>query len=293
MISSPLAGSLLSYFRTCYARDRSLRDTTAYQYERSIRCFGEWLGHEPQLADLDDGVVSSWLADLEKLRLPKTVRGKRQAVLSIWRHAAEAGIVQPPGKIRKTRVPLPNPTAWDLSELRRLIDAAERLPGFFPNGVARKTWFAALFRVAYQTGLRRSDLFCFDVTRDVDADGNISTVQQKTLDGHVSKISAETLELLRTISDRLHADGSNAWRTPLAPPCYVRGVYQWFAKLRQLAGIDGEGAIQQLRRTGATYVEKEHPGAAMRYLGHRTPGLAYRHYVDRSKLGAGVMPPEV
>jgi hypothetical protein len=47
------------------------------------------------------------------------------------------------------------------------------------------------------------------------------------------------------------------------------------------------------RRTGATFVERDHPGAAMRYLGHKSPGLAYRHYVDRSKLGDAIQPPEL
>ena len=40
------------------------------------------------------------------------------------------------------------------------------------------------------------------------------------------------------------------------------------------------GSIKWLRRTSATLLECVHPGAAKAHLGHRTHGLAYKHYVD-------------
>lgn len=293
MISLTGRGTVSAFFGERYARDRSLRASTQYQYERSIRAFGQWLGHDPLLSDLDEDRVNGWLSELEQRVSRKTVRSKRQAICSVWRYAAELSLCEPPRRVRRVRVPSPNPTAWTLDELRRLLEAADKMRGYFPNGVPRRLWFRAIIEAGYQTGLRRTDLFHLDVVADVADDGTIRTLQGKTLDGHISRVEPATLALLRLISDRLKADGDPGWKTPLASPVYVRGIYQWFEELREAAGISGGGCLQKLRRTGATYVEKSQPGAAMRYLGHRTPGLAWTNYIDRSKLDTAVSPPKL
>lgn len=41
------------------------------------------------------------------------------------------------------------------------------------------------------------------------------------------------------------------------------------------------GAMQQIRRTGATHLAIDHLDAVQQFLGHLTPDM-WRHYVDRS-----------
>lgn len=54
------------------------------------------------------------------------------------------------------------------------------------------------------------------------------------------------------------------------------------------------GSIKWLRRTSATLFERIHPGAAKAHLGHRTHGLAYKHYVDPRLLQQDKpMPPSI
>jgi hypothetical protein len=57
-----------------------------------------------------------------------------------------------------------------------------------------------------------------------------------------------------------------------------RPIQVQFAKLVRGAGL--QGSTKWLRRSGATWCEVHQPGSAMAFLGHRTPGLAYKHYVD-------------
>ena len=63
--------------------------------------------------------------------------------------------------------------------------------------------------------------------------------------------------------------------------CRKRCMTQ-FVRLVQAAGLSG--GSKMLRRTGATQVEIAHPGAAKAHLGHRSDGVATRHYLDHSQL---------
>jgi integrase len=61
-----------------------------------------------------------------------------------------------------------------------------------------------------------------------------------------------------------------------------RNAQEYFKAILRTAGLPGSS--KWLRRSGATPCEIEHPGSAMAYLGHKTPGLAYQSYVDPTKI---------
>lgn len=66
---------------------------------------------------------------------------------------------------------------------------------------------------------------------------------------------------------------------PLAWPGAPKNFYRAWRELRTTARVDG-GAMQRLRRSSASEVERVTPGAAAAFLGHATPGLAERCYID-------------
>jgi integrase len=63
---------------------------------------------------------------------------------------------------------------------------------------------------------------------------------------------------------------------------------------RMVAAAKLTGTCKWMRRTGATWVEATQPGSASRFLGHRSPELAMKHYVDRTLLpNSCPMPPPI
>lgn len=290
MIAAPL--TTIEFFRSHYCRDRPLAPGTQYQYLRSLRLLDEWYGEPLKLPHLAESLVSEWIVWLEGRGLaPVTVADHRRNVLIVWRQAARDGHCQRPEEVRRVRVPQPVPVAWTLEEVRRLIGAAERMPGYLGNGLPSSRYLVCLLRTAYESGLRRGDLFRLSVT-DVAPDGSVRTLQGKTRLGHVARLQPPTVRLLGWLAGRLKGDGDPHWQTPLRWPHATRWLYTLLERVRTRACVS-DGALQQIRRTGATQIEKCHPGAAMRYLGHLTPGLAYRHYVDRQQLGVAIQPPQL
>ncbi len=283
---------LLLFLRDVYEVERNIKPCTARRYDKSIRTFGEFVGHPVRLNELNDNLASRWVKWLgDGGARPKTVHGLRRDVLTVWRRAAKMKLCQPPGDdIRQVKIPRPIPDAWSVEELSSIVNACQRISGFLSNGLPRSRYFRCLIEVTYETGLRRSDVLQLNVS-DFNENWMISTIQDKTLDGHVCSVSAETGKQFMWLADRLKECGDKHWSQPLRYPGNMRRCYAVLTRIRKLAGITSRGALQKLRRTGATYVESQYPGAAMRFLGHRTPGLAYKHYVDRTKLGPPPRPP--
>jgi len=251
-----------------YALERAISDGATYQINRTIRLFGA----DATVQDLDCQRVSQWLASLESCYAKRTVAGHRSNLLAVWRWAGEKHLCAPPNGIRKCPKPRPRPVAWTADEFRRLVAACERMPD--------PIYWRCLIRVAYDTGLRRSDLWRLQKT-DVRADGTVWLSQHKTDWPHVARMSTATLADFQ----KLAGDAPLRPRDP-------RRFYDSFMWLCRLADVR-PGALQMCRRTGATQIEIARPGSASRFLGHRT-GTMWLHYVDRSQLpDAPIMPPEL
>jgi hypothetical protein len=110
----------------------------------------------------------------------------------------------------------------------------------------------------------------------------------KTVFTVTGMVSAETIEALRAIQQK--------GDPRLLPwPIQLRKLYRDYKQLRKIAGLPTgrRNAFQKLRRTSATFVERETPGAATQHLGHRSPQLAQQHYVDRSIAHKPRLPPRI
>lgn len=265
-----------------YALVRSLAASSTYQLGRTISLFGEFLHQPATTSDLTPETANNWLASLEATHSQRTIAGHRTNLLGLWRFLAEEGTVEAPRQIRRVRRPDPMPVAWTLDELRQLLAVAESAPGEFPDGTPFRIYWPATIRTAYETGLRRSDLWILR-REQIRGDGSIVLRQHKTGHTHQPRVGKKTLDLLRQIRH----DPPLAWQTA--------NVRQWYVEWDRLVAAAGirPGALQQLRRTGATHLAIDHPEAVQRFLGHRTAAMQ-RHYVDLSISQPQVeMPPEL
>ncbi|HWA98097.1 MAG TPA: hypothetical protein VG713_06370, partial [Pirellulales bacterium] len=70
---------------------------------------------------------------------------------------------------------------------------------------------------------------------------------------------------------------------PLARPCCHSRFYDWWHRLKLMAHVFSDGALQQIRRSGATEVARVNREMATRYLGHTT-AQADKFYLDLQRI---------
>ncbi len=278
----PLQAAMLSQSDTTalreylgqYALERGIGVGSLQALHYVLNSFEKFLERTASVSDLDTDTLNDWLAWQFVAGLdPETIRGRRTAMLGMWRDAHAFGFAsQLPGRIRKIKVPQKPPRCWDKSrEAPLLLAAVAELAGTMNKDarVSRADFWTAWILVGYYSGLRLSDLLALRFDQ-VAADGTIVTVQAKTGDVVVGRLRPDGIRAVAAIFHGravIFGELMNRWNAG-----------RYFRKIVRDAGL--QGSTKWLRRTGATWTEVETPGAAMAYLGHRTPGLAYRNYVD-------------
>jgi len=256
-----------------YVAARSLGKSEADQYRYALNKLETFLKRAPTLADLNAATLNEWLLSLQEAGLsPKTVKNNRGRVLALWNDALDEGVIDnEPRRLRKVKIPRFIPTAWSPAEVARLLEVARKVPGrFIQSRVVKAKFWEAFILFLWDTALRLGDVRRVE-TATVRGQSVFRLVQSKTNDIVVCQLRPETLAAIEATypPDRKRAFGSALSRGRME---------KGFRLLIEAAGLSREtGTTRMLRKSSATAVEALHPGAAMR---HRTPGLAYKHYVD-------------
>jgi len=255
-----------------YCQEHELKIGSIEALEYAEKHFSKWLGRRGTLDDFNHETLNAFLiADGPKYR-PNTTKRRRSALLTLWRWAYdEAGMTHiPPRRVRKIKVPYEFPEAWTEQDFLRLMEAAERTTGTLKDGTPIRLFWRAWLAVAYDTGLRPCDLLT--IRRDAIPDnGVVILVQEKTGFPLVASVRPETLAAIATLNVEPDVPLFGALRSK-------HGVYFRWGQLLQTAGLSG--TPKKVRKTSASLLERDNPGAAMAHLGHRTPGLAAKHYID-------------
>ena len=204
-----------------------------------------------------------------------TAKCERTMILTVWRFAYEAEIVDlPPRGIMRFRVTKEPTQAWTRDELRLAIEVAKKTLGRLRSGAKLSDYLECWIRLGYETGARHGDLRAFrvdQITGDV-----IRWVQSKTGDPIEKVLSPACLDAVHAMLAR-SPDG-----TILGWSCRRRQAMRLMRDLIDSAGLDGTS--KWLRRSGATHCEMEQPGAGRLHLGHRSPALFEQAYCDWSQL---------
>lgn len=237
---------------------------------------GRYAKHRGGLLTADDfcaNRVNAWLsAMVEAGELSRvTIKSYRRGLLILWRWAfGEKLVAHPPFGVKPIKAPLPVPRGWSAAEVNRFIEQAKRLRGVYNCGIFRADYMVALVRVAWDTGLRLGDLMRLTLA-DFDEEGNGALVQRKTGYAVLFRLRPSTLAAIEEIvpHGRDKIFGGVVSRTKL------------FRAVRNTAYAAGlSGGLKKIRKGAASAVERDHPGQAGKFLGHKTPGLAERHYID-------------
>ena len=218
-----------------------------------------------EVEDITTDMVDAYLTRALTNRAPQTVANHRRILTTLLRAAQKEGLntcIQFPfRRVKQNRSVV---RAWSLEEIRLLVETARKSTRQFRD-VSHAVFLEAWFLVGFSTGLRAGDLRA--LRRDQIRGNRICVVQQKTQDPVTCFLNAESSEAIRRLPRKTRLFGDFACKKSIehaVKACVLE------------AGL--EGSTKWLRRSSATYAEILGISAQTQ-LGHRTPGLAMRHYV--------------
>ncbi len=286
---------LLTDLLARYRLEREISSDYSYQLGYAVQRFNRFHGRMAEIGEITEERLNEWLLS-EQQSEEINDRGRRNvraSILTLLRYAESDLRLD---RVRKVKVSPKPPEAWNIDQFVQVANAATRLPGSMVTGVKRSDYFSTVLWFAFETGLRRSDIWRFNIDR-LDETNQASLSQHKTKHVHVVQVTDRTRESLHRISNILKANSYKIHRTPLSWPHHWSAFYYWLARARAMAGVDADvinRGPQHIRRTGATAVECDQPETAQHYLGHRSgPNLARASYIDPRKVGRSIMPPVV
>lgn len=221
-----------------------------------------------------DSLTNRWLASLPQ---GATTRSNyRRGALTLRRFAFARGwSPHYPTTVVKVKSQPQPPVAWTMAELSAVVAAARKLTYHFKRSrCSAALFFEGFIRVGFESGLRFSDILNLRKTQL--REGRLYAVANKTGVAIPRRLSAACVDVLTKLGV-LSSDGT-FFRWAIAK----KQLRAHFKKLCLSAGV--QGTPRWLRRSGATHCEISQPGSAGRFLGHLSPGLAYRFYVDRTLL---------
>lgn len=258
-----------------YSLERDVSPGYVSQIRYALDRFAAWRGAEPAPGDMNDESFNRWIvAMLAESISRQTVKAYRRHLLVLWRAAFEDGVCpNEPRRIRKVKAELPSPDSPAPSLVRQMVFLSQSYRGVFKHSrVPRAAALKAFVLTNWDTGLRLGDMLRLK-RQQIPADGRFTVMQHKTGWPVACRLWPETLA---AIDDTFPPEREFIFGDALC-------LDQWQKYLRALrtaAGVTIPGGAKLLRRASATAVEIATPGGAMHHLGHKTPGLAMRHYVN-------------
>jgi integrase len=260
---------------TEYAVIRSLKPTAAYQFRLTLDRWGQFLGHPPELADLEPLRVQSFLNHRRTVVAAATARKDRTHIVALWSHAAKRRLVDEFPTLPPIRAPQRIPRAYRVQDVSAIIRAASTLPGTV-CGMPASVWWSCIIRLCWETAERIGAVLQLRWD-DVELDERYVVFRGETRKGSVRDlrrdISADLAEQLRKMQ-RKPNDVVFGWDRQYTS--------LWFA-LRQICGAANvtPRGFHGFRKAAASYVAAA-GGDATQLLDHSNPKLAKDHYLDES-----------
>jgi integrase len=265
-------------------RLRMPSEHTRRHYRETFDQFEEFLGREPELADLCQPTVqgfASWLAS-RNLAYP-TINLRLSCIRSFWTWCAKLDRSMSFPTIQALREPSLPRTIWTKTQLRQLWEGCKACRGN-DGGVPIARQWLAFHEVAFSTGERTSALR--QLRWDwLDLDGRTLMIPAEYRKGKLESMTYAltpdaTFALLRIRDTSQHGD--LVW--PYIGGCNERTYYRRYRALLREANLPhNKSGIQRMRRTALTTVALAGLDAT-KFARHSSPRVTERYYVNPQLL---------
>jgi integrase len=284
----------LQFFSEVYRPRRLLGGSpeTIRLFLMTIRHYGNWLGREPLITDLDEDRISEFLAYRAELGLSlETVWTERKHLVALGNYAHKRGLIAVAPDVERIRTFRRAPQSYNVEDIARLLAAGRECRGVI-CGIPARLFYPALFLTAYDTGGRAGGLWSLR-WQDYDERGPILLFRA----GIPGQTMKQTSDLVIRISDQTafallrirKPEREMIFPWDKSPP--MRNYY--IHKILIAAGLPHgrRDQLQRIRRTTATMAHNLHVDATAQ-LGHTSDVVTRRHYLDMSnqKQAADVLP---
>lgn len=283
--------TLIDFFETVYAplRLRGKSENTTRLYHCTIRSFGKFLERPATIADLDDLVVSRFLAKRATQRSAFTAEKERTQILSLWRFAHDRGVTSARPCVPPATLPERIPTAWTIEQIRTLIRATDKEQGEIDK-VPASLWYRALVSVLWETAERVGAILSVQV---IDYQQGMLLVRAEHRKGRKrDKLYSLTLETQNLLDQMCR--GKKPSQAIFSWDKVKCMLWHSFGRIVRRAGLDNgrKTKFHMIRRSAATHFAAR-GGDATAMLDHSSPRIAKSYYVDPRFIDAGPKPCDV
>jgi len=272
-----------------YAPVKGLSARTIGIYSHTLDRFRDYLGREPEIADLEEDTIAAFLVwrgqTVHSARRgapsPGTVAKDRTQLLCLALYAfrkrllAEFPIVKPVRKSQRL------PRGFTVDEVGRMIVAARKRQRTL-CGLPAGWWWSTLIYSAWCTGARIGELMAL---RWKDVRGEEIVFLAGTRKGHTRDIARRiTPDLAAELELHRRCPGDLVWPWPHL----VTSLYSSMKILCDQAGVP-QRRFHAIRKASASYVQAA-GGDAVSHLDHSDANITRDHYLDDRIVGkaAGV-----
>ena len=273
---------------------KNLSARSVVMYDSSLDRFRDFLGHEPDIGDLDDLILSKFLRwrattvhDARRGLISPASLAKDSAHLrSLWTWLARKRWKKADGELlefpdyARPRVPRPRPSAFTVEELQLLLDAARHRRGYIGDVPAAWYWPTKILAM-YQTGERIGAVLAIR-WGEVDLDRHTLTFLAATRKGHHETITrAISAELCAVMAPQQKAGDRLVW--PWREGREALSIYPSLRVLCKTAGVPYL-PFHSIRKSTASYLKRAGK-SAKKQLGHSSEEMAEEHYYDERITG--------
>jgi len=276
-----------------YAPLHDLCDRTIANYGHTLDRFAEFLGREPELADLDDLVVSKflrWRAKTPRARgkLPaaNSVLKDRTQLSALWSFCAKKRMINADGKmvefpaLARMRAVERIPRAYTHADIEKIVRRARYRQGSV-GGLPAPWWWMTICMTAWTTAERLGALLALR-WGEVDLDKRMVTFLGQNRKGHTRDIQrAITPQLAEMLRAERRGDNDLVWPWDRR----IGSIWTSLHNLCKQAGVQYRG-FHGFRKASASYYEAA-GGSATQLLDHDRPGTTKKSYLDPDIVNGG------
>ena len=252
-------------------------EATRLQYGYAMKDFRDFLRHDPTPADLDDDVLSAFIASLVRKGLAiKTANERAGRIASLWTWLAKRNVVKTFPTFSKLREPRRTPKAWTQEEIGKLFRSCDTEGGHVA-GIKARSWWTALHYVLWNTGARLGEILSIRwewvnlTTGAVHIPGEF---RKGGLNDAFYRLSLEALEVLEEIREPIRELVFPWDRSPTM-------LWLRYKKILERAGLPTKRGdmFHKLRRSVASHMEAA-GHSSTRALGHASAETTRKSYLD-------------